>query len=113
MPDRIEVLSQLLRAFYCTVFLEREECSPVRPLVDRLNCNGFAMVRKPAKECFDGQGRRRMNRSMDIEIAVDAMELSPHVDHVALLAGDGDLRSPMKCLQPIEIFAGTSGDAPE
>ena len=54
MPDRIEVPSQMLRVFSCTEFLENEECSPIRSLVDRLNRNGFAMVRKPAKECVDG-----------------------------------------------------------
>ncbi len=79
--------------------LESEECSPNRPLVDWLNCNGFAMVRKPAKECIDGQGRRRGRRKMDIEIAVDAIELSPRVDHVVLPAGDGGIRSPMECLK--------------
>ena len=74
----------MLRVFSCIEFLEKEECYPVRPLVDRLNRNGFAMVRKPAKECVDGQGRRRGRRKMDIEIAVDATALSRHVDHVAL-----------------------------
>ena len=29
-----------------TALIEDEECSPIRPLVDRLNCNVFAMVTK-------------------------------------------------------------------
>ena len=54
---------KLLRAFYYTALLESEEYSPIRPLVDWLNYNGFAMVTKPAKEFTDfdrppqGQGQ--------------------------------------------------------
>ena len=41
---------KLLRAFYYTAMLENDEYSPIRPLVDWLNYNGFSMVTKPAKE---------------------------------------------------------------
>ena len=67
--------------------------------MDRLNCNGFAMVTKLVKECVDGQGRRNVKWNADIEIAVDAMELSPRGSHVVLPAGDGGIRSPMECLK--------------
>ena len=30
---------------------------------------------------------------MDIELAVDAMELSEHIDQMVLFSGDGDFRS--------------------
>ena len=36
---------------------------------------------------------------MDVEIAVDAMELAPHVDHVVLFSGDGDFRPLVEGLQ--------------
>ena len=29
---------------------------------------------------------------MDIEIAVDMLEIAPHLDHVVLFSGDGDFR---------------------
>lgn len=41
---------KMLRAFYYTALLENDEYSPIRPLVDWLNYNGFTMVTKPAKE---------------------------------------------------------------
>ncbi len=75
---------KLLRAFYYTALLENEEYSPIRPLVDWLNYNGFTMVTKPAKEYTDSQGRRKVKGNMDIELAVDAMELAPRVDHIVL-----------------------------
>ena len=90
---------RLLRAFYYTALLENEEYSPLRPLADWLHYNGFAMVTKPAKEFIDGQGRRRVKGNMDVEIAVDAMELAPHVDHVVLFSGDGDFRPLVEGLQ--------------
>ena len=71
---------KLLRAFYYTALLETDEYSPIRPLVDWLHYNGFTMVTKPAKEFTDSAGRRKVKGNMDIELAVDAMELAPHVD---------------------------------
>ena len=67
---------KLLRAFYYTALLENDEYSPIRPLVDWLNYNGFTMVTKPAKEYTDSMGRRKVKGNMDIELAVDAMELA-------------------------------------
>ncbi len=36
---------------------------------------------------------------MDIELAVDAMELAEHVDQIVLLSGDGDFRSLVEAVQ--------------
>ncbi len=90
---------KLLRAFYYTALLDSEEYSPIRPLVDWLNYNGFTMVTKAAKEYTDSMGRRKVKGNMDIELAVDAMELAPHVDHVVLFSGDGDFRPLAESLQ--------------
>ena len=90
---------KLLRAFYYTALLESEEYSPIRPLVDWLNYNGFAMVTKPAKEFTDSTGRRKVKGNMDIELAVDAMEIAEHIDHMVLFSGDGDFRRLTEALQ--------------
>ena len=90
---------KLLRALYYTALLESDDYSPIRPLVDWLNYNGFAMVTKPAKEFIDSQGRRKIKGNMDIELAVDAMELAPRVDHIVLFSGDGDFRPLVASLQ--------------
>ncbi len=90
---------KLLRAFYYTALLESDDFSPIRPLVDWLNYNGFTMVTKPAKEYIDSQGRRKVKGSMDIELVVDAMELAPRVDHIVLFSGDGDFRPMVASLQ--------------
>jgi len=90
---------KLLRAFYYTALLESEEYSPIRPLVDWLNYNGFTMVTKPAKEYTDSMGRRKVKGNMDIELAVNAMELAAHVDHIVIFSGDGDYRPLVESLQ--------------
>ncbi|WP_101066029.1 LabA-like NYN domain-containing protein [Roseovarius salinarum] len=90
---------KLLRAFYYTALLENDEYSPIRPLVDWLNYNGFTMVTKPAKEYTDSQGRRKVKGNMDIELAVDAMELAPRIDHIVLFSGDGDFKPLVESLQ--------------
>ncbi len=83
---------KLVRAFYYTALVENEEYSPIRPLVDWLDYNGFTMVTKPAKEFVDSTGRRKIKGNMDIELAVDAMEIAERIDHMVLFSGDGDFR---------------------
>ena len=90
---------KLVRAFYYTALLENDEYSPIRPLVDWLNYNGFTMVTKAAKEYVDSQGRRKVKGNMDIELAVDAMEIAEKVDHIVLFSGDGDFRSLVEAVQ--------------
>ncbi|MGL4729705.1 MAG: NYN domain-containing protein [Bosea sp. (in: a-proteobacteria)] len=80
----------LLRAFYYTALVESEEYSSIRPLVDWLDYNGFRVVTKPVKEFTDASGRRRFKGNMDVELTIDAMELSPHIDQMVLFSGDGD-----------------------
>src|SRR5207247_3938943 len=89
----------LLRAFYYTAVIEDQEFSSVRPLIDWLDYNGYTMVTKPTKEFVDAAGRRKIKGNMDIELAVDAMELSEYLDHVVLFSGDGDFRSLVEALQ--------------
>ena len=91
--------ARLVRAFYYTALVEDQEYSPIRPLIDWLDYNGYSMVTKPAKEYTDATGRRKIKGNMDIEIAVDAMEMAEHVDHIVLFSGDGDFRSLVAAVQ--------------
>jgi hypothetical protein len=79
--------------------IEDQEYSPIRPLVDWLDYNGYTMVTKPTKEFTDSQGRRKIKGNMDIELTVDAMRLADNLDHVVLFSGDGDFRSLVAALQ--------------
>jgi uncharacterized LabA/DUF88 family protein len=90
---------ELLRAFYYTAVVEDQEFSSIRPLVDWLDYNGFTVVTKATKEFVDSSGRRKVKGNMDIELAVDAMELAEHLDEMILFSGDGDFRSLVEAVQ--------------
>jgi uncharacterized LabA/DUF88 family protein len=79
--------------------LDDQEYSPIRPLVDWLDYNGYTVVTKPLKEFTDASGRRKFKGNMDIELAVDAMEMASYLDHVVLFSGDGDFRRLTEALQ--------------
>ncbi|WP_193371183.1 LabA-like NYN domain-containing protein [Pelagibius marinus] len=89
----------LVRALYYTALVEDQEYSPIRPLVDWLDYNGYTMVTKPTKEFTDAAGRRKVKGNMDIELAVDAMEMLDHLDHIVLFSGDGDFRRLVETIQ--------------
>jgi uncharacterized LabA/DUF88 family protein len=89
----------LLRASYYTAVIEDQEFSSIRPLIDWLDYNGFTVVTKATKEFIDASGRRKVKGNMDIELAVDAMELAEHVDQIVLFSGDGDFRPLVEAVQ--------------
>ncbi|MEP3279716.1 MAG: NYN domain-containing protein [Stappiaceae bacterium] len=89
----------MLRAYYYTALVEDQEYSSIRPLIDWLDYNGYTVVTKPVKEFYDSTGRRKIKGNMDIELAVDAMEIMDHIDHMVLFSGDGDFRSLVEAVQ--------------
>ena len=89
----------LIRAYYYTTLVEDQDYSPIRPLVDWLDYNGFAVVTKSAREFTDAMGRKRIRGDMDIEIAVDMMESAAKADHLVLFSGDGDFRRVIESVQ--------------
>lgn len=89
----------LIRAYYYTTLVEDQDYSPIRPLVDWLDYNGFAVVTKSAREFTDAAGRKRIRGDMDIEIAVDMMDMAARADHLVLFSGDGDFRRLIESVQ--------------
>ncbi len=90
---------QLVRAFYYTALVEDQEYSPIRPLIDWLDYNGYTMVTKPTKEFTDSAGRRKLKGNMDIELAIDVLEMADHLTHIVLFSGDGDFRRLVEAVQ--------------
>ena len=99
LRDLFASKARLVRAFYYTALTDDQEYSPIRPLIDWLDYNGYTMVTKPTKEFTDSFGRRRIKGNMDIELAIDVMEMAPHLDHVVLFSGDGDFRRLVEVVQ--------------
>jgi uncharacterized LabA/DUF88 family protein len=97
--EEIRSRGRLIRAYYYTALVEDQEFSPLRPLVDWLDYNGYTMVTKLAREYTDASGRRRFKGDMDVEIAVDMVEAAPFLDHAFLFSGDGDFLPVIGAMQ--------------
>lgn len=91
--------SRLVRISYYTALTDDTEYSPVRPLADWLDYNGYNLITKPAREYIDSMGRRKVKGNMDVELAVDAMSLADAIDHVVIFSGDGDYKRLVEALQ--------------
>lgn len=89
----------LVRAYYYTAFIEDQEFTSIRPLIDWLDYNGYTVVSKPTKEYVDGSGRRKFKGNMDVELTIDALEIASKVDQIYLFSGDGDFRPLVEALQ--------------
>lgn len=90
----------LVRAFYYTAIIEDDqEYSSIRPLLDWLDYNGYMVVTKPAKEFTDAMGARKVKGNMEIELAMDAIELADHVDEIVVFSGNGDFRRLVETLK--------------
>jgi uncharacterized LabA/DUF88 family protein len=90
---------RFIRASYYTALVEDQDFSPIRPLVDWLDYNGYTLVTKPAKEYTDANGRRRYKGDMDVELAVDLLQATAFVDHAFLFSGDGDFVAAIEAAQ--------------
>jgi uncharacterized LabA/DUF88 family protein len=90
---------RVVRANYYTALNEDQEYSPIKPLIDWLDYNGYTVVTKPLKEIGDPSGRRKARGSMDIEIAVDMLGLAERVEHAVLFSGDADFRRLVEAVQ--------------
>ncbi|MEM9838208.1 MAG: NYN domain-containing protein [Pseudomonadota bacterium] len=98
---RVKRETRLVRALYYTAMQEDKDAdySPLRPLVDWLDYNGFTLKTKVAREFTDKEGRKRYRGSTDIELAVDLVMMADKVDCIVLFTGNGDFRHAIERAQ--------------
>lgn len=94
---------RFIRANYYTAFWDDQDYSALRPLIDWLDYNGFNVVKKPAREMVDAQGKRRLKGNMDVDLAVDMLNMAPKLDHAVLISGDGDFRRLVEAVQNLGV----------
>ena len=95
---------RLIRAFYYTAVPDsrggpEDNFVSIRPLVDFLSYNGYHVVTKPTKKFEDRDGSIRVKGNMDVELAIDMLQMSKHIDHAILFSGDGDFRRLVEAVQ--------------
>ncbi len=89
----------LVRAFYYTTVVVQDQHATIKPLVDWLDYNGFALVTKAAKVRVSPDGRQHINTNMRVELAVDALEYSSGADHVVFFSSDSAFSHLIATLQ--------------
>ena len=115
--QHFRIKGRLVRAIYYTLIAEDQEYSSLRPLLDWLSYNGYSVVMKPGKEVVDGNGRKRLRGSMDVDLTVDALEIAERIDHIYLFSGNGDLRAMVAGIQRkgvrVTVVAAVSSRPPQ
>ena len=77
---------------------------PIQKLVDWLSYNGYRVIKKEGKQFEAPDGKIYRKGNVDIEIAIDAVQLIDRVDHVVLCTGDGDFEALVDTLQRAGLF---------
>ncbi|MGI9509653.1 MAG: NYN domain-containing protein [Geminicoccaceae bacterium] len=89
----------LVQARYYTNVLSDQSYTPIRPLVDWLSYNGFVVVTKPVNVGHGADEGYRRDHGIGVELAVDAIEISPKLDHAILFTSNGDMLRLVQLLQ--------------
>ena len=91
---------ELVQAYYYTAMVDKgEENNPVIPLVDWLGYNGYIVRTKMAKTLIKSNGQIVIKGNMDMEMAVDILQLAPYMRTAFIATGDGDFRMLAEALQ--------------
>lgn len=80
----------------------------VKDFLGSLAKNGYILVTKPIRKFADGT----IKGNVDVEIAVDMMSMSAHLDRVVLFSGDGDFIYLVDAMQRMGIFVTVCSHKP-
>lgn len=100
--DWVDAEHELVRACYYTAVLEDEDGQEMlRGLRDWLDYNGWQVVKKPAKQFQQPDGKIKLKGNLDVELVVDMLRLAPRVEQIILFSGDGDFRYAVQAIQEL------------
>lgn len=91
LRDYFQQSCQLVRAVF--YFIERDaDDASLHPLSDWLDYNGYTTVACSGLDDGGDQTVRRRNKNfLNVRLTVDALEISPAVDHIVIFSGDSVL----------------------
>ena len=88
---------RLVRSYFYTAVSNQSEGKI--DFINFLKLNGFKVVTKEIKSFNESEATNRSLRSsLDMEMAIDVLELAPSLDTVILCTGDGDFSSLVEVL---------------
>jgi uncharacterized LabA/DUF88 family protein len=83
---------RLVRANYYAAPADEDADNTMRPLLDWLAYNGYDVREKAPRKRWRAQ-------SIAIDLAIDALELAPHVTTMILFAGDDEYNALVRAVQ--------------
>lgn len=88
-------------AHYIVAFSENEDYSPVKPLTDYLEFNGYSVTKKAIREFSDPQsGARQIKDSIMVEFTLAMIEAADlKVDHIVLFTHRADYAAAITSVQ--------------
>jgi len=86
--------------YYTAMHPSGSENDFLRRQVDWMSYNGWTVVTKDVKIFVNKEtGKTKVKGNMDLEMAMQAIDLVPYVDRMVLMTGDGDFRVVVEALQ--------------
>lgn len=70
-----------------------------RALLDWLEYNGYRVREKRGRFTARSAGRGAQEEGVSLEMAVDALDITPRIDNLVLFSGDGDLAPVVRAVQ--------------
>jgi len=110
-PSLIESLNEkffVVSARYYTGISDDDEHRGVRDFLGSLSKSGFVIVKKPVRHFPDG----KIKGNVDIEIAVDMLQMAPRLDRVVLFSGDGDFTYLVDAVQRMGVHVTVCSHKP-
>lgn len=100
--DWVESEHELIRAYYYTAIVEDDDGQEMlRGLRDWLEYNGWQVVKKPAKQFQQADGKIKLKGNLDVELVVDMLRIAPKLEQIILFSGDGDFRYAVQAVQDL------------
>lgn len=91
--------------YYTGVFTDDAGVTPMRPLIDFLEYNGYTVVQKPVRVYGTVQDGTQVKKgNLDVEIAVDICKFAATYRHIVLCTGDGDFICAIRYAQDRGVF---------
>jgi uncharacterized LabA/DUF88 family protein len=95
--ERLAGPRRLVRSYFYTAVSTQSEGKI--DFINFLKLNGFKVVIKEIKSFNENDAvNRSIRSSLDMEMAIDVLEMAPHLDSVILCTGDGDFTSLVEAL---------------
>lgn len=84
--------------YYTVERYDEQDNSPVRRLLDFLDYNGYRVITREQRE-YEVNGVMRYKGTIDVELAIDLLQASNHLEHIVLISGNGELAPAVQAAQ--------------